>query len=315
MLGSDYEGHTTPQHVFPSPKLKDHISSQMKQPEKELSKSPRSNLPKVQNMDLVSPLERSPVTSDMLQAKPRSKESPRNVLEPFRDPVAARSVSGPPSTSRTRGYSVSVTASSTPAAPAPRSASAQRGSPMNSPPPTSLFRSHATPEGTNPHAWRSPNAQVDIYPLAGRKASGSDAANRDEEQREKDLRTAADLSIARQISVSRKQTELIIPIRTPGTKRVNSPSALNIGQAISPLGIVAAGIEQPATRKLGSQRDDGSRIAKERLAAPAAKLNTPTLIVVEAGSTESAWGGGATARRFVEHRYRNSERVIVESVQ
>jgi hypothetical protein len=185
---------------------------------------------------------------------------------------------------------------------------------MNSPPPTSLFRSHATPSGTNPHAWRSPNATLDSYPVAGRKASGSDAANRDNEQREKDLRTAADLSIARQISVSRKQTELIIPIRTPGTKRANSPSALTIGQAVSPLGIVAAGIEQPTAGKPGSQRDDVRRIAKERLAAPAAKLNTPTLVVVDSGSTEKAWGGGVKARRFVEHRHRNSERVIVESI-
>jgi hypothetical protein len=62
---------------------------------------------------------------------------------------------------------------------------------------------------------------------------------------------------------------------------------------------------------------------KERFAAPAAKPNTPTLVVVGGDSAEEGWEG-ATARHpgaeegrprgVAEHRYRKSERVVFESI-
>ena len=146
----------------------------------------------------------------------------------------------------------------------------------------------------------------------------------DEEEREKKLRTAADISIARQISVSREQSRLIIPIRSPGSKRANSPNALTIGQSASPLSAMAAGIDHSVGGRSGNRREDARRAIKERLAAPAAKPSTPTLVVVGDDSTQETWGGTTTAndrdsaegksRTFAEHRHRKSERVIVESI-
>jgi hypothetical protein len=164
--------------------------------------------------------------------------------------------------------------------------------------------------------------------VTGPKTNGSEIVDKDVDKREKDLRTAAEISIARQISVSRQQTRLLIPIRSPSSNRANSPSALNIGQVSSPLGVVAAGIEQSVTGRSGSQKKDAKRSAGERLAAPAAKSSTPTLVVVGGDTTES-WGGATVpnipeldgtsgevvkVRAVAEHRHRKSERVIVENI-
>ena len=164
--------------------------------------------------------------------------------------------------------------------------------------------------------------------MTGPKTNGSEIVAKDVDKREKDLRTAAEISIARQISVSRQQTRLLIPIRSPSSNRANSPSALNIGQVSSPLGVVAAGIEQSVTGRSGSQKKDAKRSAGERLAAPAAKSSTPTLVVV-GGDTTEIWGGATVpnipeldgtsgevvkVRVVAEHRHRKSERVIVENI-
>jgi hypothetical protein len=87
---------------------------------------------------------------------------------------------------------------------------------------------------------------------------------------------------------------------------------------------VAAGIEQSAAGRAGSRKENARKITKERLAAPAAKPNTPTLVVVGGDATEEAWEGATKAndtnegerrvRTFAEHRHRKSERVIVENI-
>lgn len=157
--------------------------------------------------------------------------------------------------------------------------------------------------------------------MTGKNAAENKA---EDEEREKKLRTAADISIARQISVSREQSRLIIPMRNPGSNRAYSPSALTIGQSASPLGVVAAGIDHSDGRRSGNRKEEARKAIKERLATPAAKQNTPTLVVVGGDTTQDAWGGATTAngrdagegklRMFAEHRHTKSERAIVESI-
>jgi hypothetical protein len=342
----DDETHATllapaTRHISPSHKLKEHISSQMKQPVKDSSKIPTVISPKPQRPERVSSLERSHHATDMVggrvedsynsapfQIMVKPRESTRQIAPSSSDSVVRPSGTGS-AASRSAGYSVSISASGTSTIPAPRSSSTRRNSPMHSPPPTSLFRSHTTSSATRPHPLNTPSAPLGSNPVTGQKINGSEIVDKDIDEREKDLRTAAEISIARQISVSRQQTQLLIPIRSPSSKRVNSPSVLNIGQVASPLGVVAAGIEQSVTGRSGSQKKDAKRTAGERLAAPAAKSSTPTLVVVGGDTTESSWGGAIVpnipeldgtsggevkVRAVAEHRHRKSERVIVENI-
>lgn len=325
-----------PQHVSASPKLKDHISSQMRQPAREVSKSPSNISTKQLSIEQPSPHERSRQLSDLsvaktdgshivepMQSKPKAKEQVRQIISSPRDSDAPDSIPGP-QFARSRGYSASVTASNPSTTAAVRSASARKNAPMHSPPPTSLFRSHTT-SATGSQQIRTPNAALSSHPVSNSMTTENAAENKDdEEEREKKLRTAADISIARQISVSREQSRLIIPIRSPGSKRANSPNALTIGQSASPLSAMAAGIDHSVGGRSGNRREDARRAIKERLAAPAAKPSTPTLVVVGDDSTQETWGGTTTAndrgsaegesRTFAEHRHRKSERVIVESI-
>ena len=332
----------TPQHVTPSPKLKDHISSQMKLPARETSKASKvpSNIStKQQWPERTVSHEKHRQTSDgsvvrvendhrtePWQSKPKPKELVRQIMTSPRE-SGAHSIPGSQSSQspRTRSYSVSITASSTSTTATSRSASTRQNTPIHSPPPSSLFRSLTTTAAPGTRQGRAHNAALSSHPVSGPTNGESEAGSKDddEEEREKKIRTAADISIARQISVSREQTRLIIPMRSPSSKRDNSPNALTIGQVASPLGAVAAGIEHSAAARVANRTEEIRKITKERLAAPAAKPNTPTLVVVGDDSTEDNWGGATAngpggeqsrARGFTEHRHRKSERVILESI-
>ena len=333
----------TPQLVTPSPKLKDHISSQIKLPAKEISKVsrvPSNTSAKQQWPERSASHEKPRQASDgsvvkvedghrtePLQSKPKPKESVRQIVTSPRESAVPHSILGSQASQspRTRSYSVSITASGTSTTAASRGASTRQNTPMHSPPPASLFRSLTTTAAPGIHHGRVHNAALSSHPVSGSTTRESEAGRKDddEEEREKKLRTAAEISIARQISVSREQTRLIIPMRSPSSKRANSPNALTIGQIASPLGAVASGMEHSVAPRVGSRKEEIRKITKERFAAPAAKPNTPTLVVVGGDSTEETWGGATAngpdgeesrARGFAEHRHRKSERVILESI-
>ena len=168
------------------------------------------------------------------------------------------------------------------------------------------------------------------------------------DEHEERLKTAANVSIARQISVSRQQRQLLIPIKASSNPNLKSkynqnfPSPLNtINRVASPLGAVAQAASpvdrngRPSAERKGSK----SGGVNERLVAATAKPSTPTLVVVGGGEKEKMWGGKAVESPISMgsgeirmglavghggsglgpgevhgHQYRKSERVVVESV-
>ena len=128
----------------------------------------------------------------------------------------------------------------------------------------------------------------------------------EEEEHEQRLKTAADVSIARQISVSRQQRQLLIPIRAntnPNLKgkynqNFTSPLNINMNRVASPLGAVAsaARAESPIDRNgrpVVERKGSKSGGVNERLVAASVKPSTPTLVVVGSGEKEKMWGGKA----------------------
>lgn len=118
---------------------------------------------------------------------------------------------------------------------------------------------------------------------------------------------------------------MIIPIRSPSTNRANTPNAVTIGQKASPLRTMVTEIEKSAAGISGSRKEDArTKTTTTRFAAPAAKPNTPTLVVVGGDSTQEAWEGAtaingvfvgqAKMRSFAEHRYRKSEKIVIENI-
>lgn len=142
-----------------------------------------------------------------------------------------------------------------------------------------------------------------------------------DEETEARLKTAADVSIARQISVSREQRRLLVPIKPKGASlipidtKVNSttkkhnqnfPSpmstAIGVSRVASPLGAMATAASEEMDREgrsrsrtaspfVDKRRERGDKI--ERL-VEGVKPSTPTLVVVpgpEGNETMKAWGG------------------------
>jgi hypothetical protein len=158
-------------------------------------------------------------------------------------------------------------------------------------------------------------------------------------EREQRLKSAAEASIARQISVSRQQRQLIIPIKPPSLPNsrpsfsLNTFTPVNVDREESPLGEVAAG-ESPLMRR--SERKDSGKSQTKRLIAASVKPSTPTLVVVGDGEKEKAWSGKAMVNKrpilgeeasesaesagslvarkgsAVSHGHRKSERAVVE---
>ncbi|PBP28570.1 hypothetical protein BUE80_DR000603 [Diplocarpon rosae] len=143
------------------------------------------------------------------------------------------------------------------------------------------------------------------------------------------LETAADVSIARQISVSRRQRQLLVPIKTsvrargqqnpgggarglspeeragagPGVPTADAGAGpISVGPVSSPLGAIATASKEEIERfsppaEKGELRASAVSPNTERLVQGFARPRTPTLVVVGRGADERerAWAG-ATAR-------------------
>ena len=128
------------------------------------------------------------------------------------------------------------------------------------------------------------------------------------------LETAADVSIARQISVSRQQRQLLIPIKASSSPSSSSspsitprhnqnfPLPLNVNRVASPLGAVASvaraeapidGHGRPVAERKASKRSEGGASQNKRpnLVAASVKPSTPTLVVVGGEERGQVWGG------------------------
>jgi hypothetical protein len=131
----------------------------------------------------------------------------------------------------------------------------------------------------------------------------------DHEQR---LKTAADVSIARQISVSRQQRQLLVPIKASSNPNLKSKYAqivpplntINMNRVASPLGVVASGSPvdrngRPVAERKGSRSGASGVVGLgERLVAASVKPSTPTLVVVggSPGEEEKMWSGRSVER-------------------
>lgn len=200
---------------------------------------------------------------------------------------------------------------------------------INSPPQT---RTRAVTIAQKPAMTRSRSATTVNAPssIPRRNASAAVQVSSPKSEDEARLETAADVSIARQISVSRQQRQLLVPIKTslktpstgnlskksinptnpngsPKKDRVvgsqNFPSPASgigaIGKVSSPLGAIATATKEEHERGRGSPQAERTSRDKspptERL-VQVAKPSTPTLVVVGEGmdGKERAWAG-ATA--------------------
>ena len=166
----------------------------------------------------------------------------------------------------------------------------------------------ATTTGASPNTGRMRSATT---------SSASNIPHRNphyiDEDEELRLKTAADVSIARQISVSRSQRQLLVPIRS-ALKQPKNPNlqneqrdfpspasgigAISVGRVASPLGAVAVAAqeerergENPPTDRRERSRPKEIKTA-ERLVEGVKPL-TPTLVIVgnSRGEKEELWQG------------------------
>lgn len=142
----------------------------------------------------------------------------------------------------------------------------------------------------------------------------------DEEETEARLKSLADVSIARQISVSRQQRQLLIPIKTslksassngslkrsPGPLSAggngNGASIVNVGKVASPLSAVAVAAQEERERASSPMAGQSERVEKVKLdtqkpgekstkrLVEGVKPSTPTLVVV-GDERENGWAG------------------------
>ncbi|EPE24292.1 hypothetical protein GLAREA_08143 [Glarea lozoyensis ATCC 20868] len=135
------------------------------------------------------------------------------------------------------------------------------------------------------------------------------------EDNEARLNSAAEVSIARQISVSQQQRKLLIPInqmrRTPSNAQTrpkhnaNFPSPvtqsinakLDISRQASPLGAVATAASEERIRPLATRSQSSPLVTEHLQVVSSVKPATPTLVVVP-GSNDNkrvkAWDGNMT---------------------
>lgn len=231
--------------------------------------------------------------------------------------TASSSVSG--SGSDHSASSTSTSASSISASPAPQNTSStHKAIIISSPPPPQARQRSATTTTMAPRQRRNPsvtsNGSIDSSTLSVRAPAVND------DETEARLKTAADVSIARQISVSRQQRQLLIPINTKPSitslskkHNQNFPSPLNVhigvNRVTSPLGAVAAAAAEERERELKGKDGKESQLSEkkkekkiERL-VEGVKPSTPTLVVVpgpDKNQTVESWGG-ATAVHQNKH--------------
>ncbi|PBP17137.1 hypothetical protein BUE80_DR012154 [Diplocarpon rosae] len=181
---------------------------------------------------------------------------------------------------------------------------------------TTVAAPSAIPRFSSQTAYPLPPAS---HPLSSPKSDEDEAR----------LETAADVSIARQISVSRRQRQLLVPIKTslrargppppvggarglhPDERAADGPHApatdagtgpISVGPVSSPLGAIANASKEEIERfsppaEKGELRARAVSPNTERLVQGFARPRTPTLVVVGSGADERerAWAG-ATAR-------------------
>ncbi|KAK0111343.1 hypothetical protein ONS95_001707 [Cadophora gregata] len=258
--------------------------------------------------------------------KPKLPEPTWQMVNPAHatnDSVSGSSTSGSDRSTSTSASSITTPLSAS-TAPYPVIKSLR----VNSPPQT---RTGASNIAQKPAMARSRSATTVAAPssIPRRNASAAVQVSSSKSEDEVRLETAADVSIARQISVSRQQRHLLVPIKTslktsstgtsskkylnssnpsgsPMNDRVvggqNFPAPVSgigaIGKVSSPLGAIATATKEEHERGRGSpqvERIVRGEAPAERL-VQVAKPSTPTLVVVGdgVGGKEMAWTG-ATA--------------------
>lgn len=178
---------------------------------------------------------------------------------------------------------------------------------MNTPPAAKTRQRSATTT-----AMHQRHNLSEISEVSSTKSPKETSAN-DEDENEARLKSAADVSIARQISVSRQQRQLLIPIRakTPSNNNLNmkysqsSPNAmsahLGVNRVASPLGAIAVATKEERQREANGKDRAGSPLIEKRekgekveRLVEGVKPSTPTLVVVpgpEKNEMLKAWGG------------------------
>lgn len=166
---------------------------------------------------------------------------------------------------------------------------------------------HPSPEaaGSTQPRSRIPTS----IPKSQHKPSESIASTSTVDDNEGRLKAAADVSIARQISVSRQQRQLLVPInmkKTPSSQSLNkglSASPVGIASHKSPLGAVATAASEERDREGRGMDKTASPILghKERL-VNGVKPTTPTLVIVPGPKDNECvktWDGHTTASPIV----------------
>jgi hypothetical protein len=266
--------------------------------------------------------------------KPKLAEPHWQMINPAHNHTQAASLSGSATSSSTISSenSSSTIASSVST---PKSAVSIISRPLNiqSPPLSSGSRSRANgptlvereiPKPRSRSATRIANAS--LSKTRSPSSQNYDDEDNSEDEQEARLKTAADVSIARQISVSRQQRQLLVPIKTT-IKNSNSvrkvgvgangdriiggqkfpitgglgSSTISVAHVASPLGAVAVAAQAERERAASPLRERptlkvrSNTIGTERL-VEGVKPNTPTLVIVGDGVSEreEKWAG-ATA--------------------
>jgi len=249
-----------------------------------------------------------------LPMKPVLPEPNWQMITPAHSHVATSSTSG--STTSRSDHSTSTSASSIMTSPSV--ASPQPSKTILSPP---SGRPRAATTGAPPNAGRMRSATTSSTSQIPRRSPNHQTTYTDEDE-ELRLKTAADVSIARQISVSRSQRQLLVPIKSAlkqpknlnlTIEQRNLPvsasgiDAIGVGRVASPLGAVAVAAQEERERA-GSPFADRERGRMAREKKPAERLvdgvkpATPTLVVVgnSLDQKEKLWQG-ATQQQHLAH--------------
>jgi hypothetical protein len=251
-----------------------------------------------------------------LPMKPVLPEPNWQMITPAHGHAATSSTSG--STTSRSDHSTSTSASSI--ITSPSVASPQPSKTILSPP--SGRSRAATTTGAPPNRGRMRSATTSNVSQLPRRTTNHQTAYGDEDE-ELRLKTAADVSIARQISLSRSQRQLLVPIKS-ALKQPKNPNlsieqrnfpvpasgigAIGVGRVASPLGAVAVAAQEERERAGSPLADRAERGRMPREKKPAERLVdgvkpvTPTLVVVgnSRDQKEKLWQG-ATQQQQLAH--------------
>jgi hypothetical protein len=251
-----------------------------------------------------------------LLMKPVLPEPHWQMIRPAQGHVATSSNSG--STTSRSDHSTSTSASSIMTSP---SVASPLPSKQVQAPPTGRSRA-ATMTGAPPSTGRMRSATSSSASQIPCRNPNNHTAYADEDE-ELRLKTAADVSIARQISVSRSQRQLLVPIKS-ALKQPKNPNlsieqrnfpvpasgigAIGVGRVASPLGAVAVAAQEERERAGSPLADRGerARVPREKKTAErlveGVKPITPTLVVVgnSRDEKEKLWQG-ATQQQHLAH--------------